>query len=562
MKASGLLILAGAFPVLAAPAPALPGRDVRELDRSWGDTVVAIHTTEALSPSRNGIGTWQAKSPEEQLLDDVVVLGVGEGAVFVPTMTHGRLEPRVTVRDADGEIVVLGTPGRRIRLSPGPYRVEVGSGSDDQRLSIPVEVREGKTTITPVPWSGLTITTIDPDRQPIRGEYKLVRQDRFQAYGEGYGQTGDRLSDIPTWILPPGVYKLTGLVAGTDDLTNFVTVRLLPGEWIEYTLVMEDAKVVGGGMLPQVTTNNRREEWRFGADLGGSVAWIREKQSRQTNLRTTTNITGYSQLRARRETGPWLASARLQFVGGGAKVSQDSWRVTPDEVTAQLFAVRRVTPRVGPYARLVGASHLFPTDLDLSTPGMPLRVFERERSTGELVRIQGTGETIEAAGPFSPLELREGTGLNVEAIQLALIEVSLQGGVASRQVFPLGARYQKSLENPELLARLRLVDSTSNPMNSIVLEQAVFEHGTGLEATGDIRVRLGSSASLVATPGAFWGLWPRSQTEYSLTSVVSLHLTRFLSADYRYAIKKSLDEGAIHRYPYTHQVLLRFSFGA
>lgn len=524
--------------------------------------MVAIHDPQHVHPVASGIGTWQAKPPDQQLRDDAVVLGVGEGAVFVPTMTHGRLEPRVTVRDASGRIAEIGTPGRRIRLPPGTYVVEVGSGSDDQRLSIPVEVREGKTEVTPIPWAGLTITTIDPNRQPIRGEYKLVRQDRFQAYGEGFGQDEDRLSDLPTWILPPGVYKLTGLAAGTDDLTNFVTVRLLAGEWIEYTLVMEEERVVGGGMLPQVATNNQREQWRFGADIGGSVAWTREKQSRQTNLLTTTNLTGYTQLRARRETGPWLASARLQFVGGGAKVSNDSWRVTPDEITAQLFAVRRVTPRVGPYARVVGASHVFPTDLDLSGSGGPLRAFERDRNTGAITRIEGTGETYEAAGSFSPLELREGLGLNVEALQQPLLEVSIQGGIASRQVFPLGARYQKALENPVLLAQLLALDSASNTSNSVVLEQAVFEHGTGLEATGDVRLRLGSSASLVATPGAFWGLWPRSQTEYSLTSVVSLHLTRFLSADYRYAIKRSLDEGAIHRYPYTHQVLLRFSFGA
>lgn len=562
MKTSGTLLLLSVLPVISAPAPALPGRDVRELDRSWGDTIVAIHNPSPSSPSSDGIGTWQAKPPDQQLRDDAVVLGVGEGAIFVPTMTHGRLEPRVTVRASSGKIAEIGTPGRRIRLPPGDYVVEVGSGSDDQRISIPVVVREGKTEVTPVPWSGLTISTIDPNRQPIRGEYKLVRQDRFQAYGEGFGQEEDRLADLPTWILPPGVYKLTGLAAGTDDLTNFVTVRLLAGEWIEYTLVMEEERVVGGGMLPQVATNNQREQWRFGADIGGSVAWTREKQSRQTNLLTTTNLTGYTQLRARRETGPWLASARLQFVGGGAKVSQDSWRVTPDEITAQLFAVRRVTPRVGPYARVVGASHVFPTILDLSGTGAPVRAYERDRNTGALTWIQGTGETYEAAGPFSPLELREGMGLNVEALQHPLLEVSIQGGLASRQVFPLGARYQKALENPALMSQLLALDSASNTSNSIVLEQAVFEHGTGLEATGDIRLRLGSSASLVATPGAFWGLWPRSQTEYSLTSVVSLHLTRFLSADYRYAIKRSLDEGAIHRYPYTHQVLLRFSFGA
>jgi hypothetical protein len=47
-----------------------------------------------------------------------------------------------------------------------------------------------------------------------------------------------------------------------------------------------------------------------------------------------------------------------------------------------------------------------------------------------------------------------------------------------------------------------------------------------------------------------------------LASVFSIHLSRFLSADYRYTVKRSLEEGALHRYPYIHQVLLRLSFGS
>lgn len=553
---------ASAAALWAAPSPELPGIDIRDLPPAWGDTVDHPNAPHVVRRVSGEIGAWSAPPVGEQLEADEVLLGIGEGAVFVPAMTHGRLEPRVSVIDQRGRVVALGWTGMRIRLQPGSYRLRLGSGAEDQRFDLPVEVRDGETTVPSIPWCGLTVVTITPQRQYFRGEYKLVREDRFQGYGEGFGQTEDRLADVPTWILPPGVYKLTGLASGTNDLTNFVTVRLIAGEWAQYTLVMDDDKVVGGGHILELGTEDRHRLWRFGGDLGGSLAWTREKLSRQRNLRTTTNLTGVGQLRARRETDEWLTSARLQFVGGAARTGQDPWKIAPDEITTQLFTVRRLTPRIGPYGRLVGSSHLFPADIDLSSTTEPLRLYVRDPDDGKLHRREEGGQRWEYARPLAPLELREGLGVNVEAIQLPFLELSLQTGVASRQFLPFGAYFQKDLGSPSLQQELSAIDSTANITNAVVMEQAEFDHGTGFEATGDLRARLGSSTSLTISPGVFWSLWPRDRTEFSTTSVLSLHLTRHLTADLRYTVKRSLEEEVIHRYPYSIQTLLRFSFGS
>lgn len=555
-----ILVLAGA--ASAAPAPELPGVDVRELGRPWGDTLTRISRPPPIDSVAHGIGRWAAPSPEAQLDADEVLLGMGEGAIFVPSMTHGRLEPRVTVTDSVGRFVALGPSGRRIRVRPGVYQVSFGSGSQDQRISFPLAVAEGETSLAPAAWSGLTVSTIGLDRQPFQGEYKLVREDVFQSFGDGFGQTEDRLSDLPTWILAPGLYRITGLAAGTDDLTNFVTVRLLPGEWTEFTLVLDGGKVVGGGVVAKLPTSLRKDDWRFGADVGGSVSWAREKLARHENLRTTTNLAGYFQLRLRREKDAWLTTSRIQYVGGASMTGTENWKISPDEIVGQVFAVRRVTPRIGPYGRLAATSHVFPTDVDLGASGtQPMRLYVRDPESGRLERRVEDGSSWEAASSFAPLELRQGLGVNVEAIQRPAIELSIQGGIASRQILPLGAFYQKTLDNPVLMAELAGIDTTASATNSIVMQKGAFEHGTGLEATSELRARLGSSASLTASPGLFWSLWPRDRLEFSLHTILSLHLTRYASVDYRYAIKKSLDEGVIHRYPYSHQVLLRFSFG-
>ncbi|MBK9575538.1 MAG: hypothetical protein IPK50_20415 [Fibrobacterota bacterium] len=545
----------------AEPSPDLPGVDISELGRPWGDTVTEVHRPNPERSSSHATGAWQSRTTREQLDADEVLLGLGEGAIFVPSMTSGRMEPKVTVRDSSKNVIAIASTGRRIRLPPGSYEVLVGSGSEDQRFVIPMQVVDGQTAVTPVPWSGLTIYTISPERQNIRGEYTLVRQDRFQAFGEGFGQTDERLSDLQTWIVPPGVYKLTGLASGADDLTNFVTVRLLPGEWIEYTIVMDGDKIVGGGMLPPVPLKARRQGWRFGLDVGGSLAWTREKLARITDLRTTTNLTGYTQLRATQEAGAWLTSARLQFVGGGDR-QDDHWRVTPDEISAQIFTVRRITPRVGPYGRVTASSHVFPTDIDLTTDRDPLRLYLRSSNSDVLIRKEVGTPRWEAAGPFAPMELRQGTGLNIDAVQHPAFELSMQAGLAARQFLPFDAWEQQSMDNPVLQVELHSTDSTSDRYNSVVVEQTVFKHSVGWEATGDLRARLGSSASLAISPGIFWGLWPSEEMEFTMTSILSLHLTRFLSADYRYTIKRSPDKDVVNRYPYNHQVLLRFSFGA
>lgn len=547
--------------VWAAPSPDLPGMDIADLGPAWGDTVVHTHQAKRSDTSARTFGTWQAPTPAAQLDADEILLGIGEGAIFVPAMTSGRLEPRVEVFDNDRRRVAIGPTGRRLRLAPGTYDVQFGTGTDKQRFSIPAVVQEGETTVLPASWSGLSISTISPDRMHLRGEYQLIRQDKFQVYGEGFGQTEDRLADLPTWIVPPGIYKVSGLASGADDLTNFVTIRLLPGEWVDFTLVMDGSNVVGGGMLSLDARKLRPDAWRLGVDLGGSVAWTREKLVRQSNLRTTTSLTGYGQARLTKESGPWLHSARVQFVGGGTMIDQEDWRITPDEVTAILFAVRRITPRLGPYGRITGTSRAFPFRIDLSTGTDPIALYERDPASGALNRRDAGATSWEAASSFAPLELHQGMGLNVDAVQSPALEISLQAGVGSRQLIPFGSYFEKTLENPTLLEELQQQNPSATAENSVVVQEAKHAVGNGLEATGELRARLGSWASVATSPRVFWGLWPREELEFSMTSVFSLHLTRYLSADYRYTIKKSVEEGALHNYPYVHQVLLRFSFG-
>lgn len=551
--------LALAAAATAAPAPDLPGIDVGELPPAWGDSATEVHRPDPARGGSGGVGAWAALPPEAQLAADPVLLAPGEAALFVPTMTQGRLEPRIEVLDARGRVEAVGPSGTRIRLSPGPHFARLGSGSRDQRLTFPFELEEGRTQILDPRWAGLTVIVIDPDRNPIQGEYKLVRQDRFQAYGEGYGLTEERLGDIQTWILPPGVYRITGLAAGSDDLTNFVTLRLLPGEWTEYTLVMDDDKVVGGGLLSLSPARGDEETWRLGLELGGSLAWSRETAVNQAGSQSSRNLTGFTLLRARRESGPWLLSGRIQYVGSAARQDDGPWLFTPDELTAQGFAVRRIVPRVGPYLRLTSSSHLFPTRIDLAPDGDTLSLWGWEN--GVVTRLSPGADRFRIAPPLLPLELRQGAGLDFDLFHGSAFEASLQGGGATRQLFQGGTWTQLSVAG-SVLSALQAADPEADEDNAVVIRRVGFQHAVGLEATADLKARLGPSVSLSATPGIFRSFWPHRQLEYSLVSVASAHLSRHLSLDYRFSFKRALDEIVVHRYPSSQQILLRFSFGS
>ena len=77
--------------------------------------------------------TWASPSIEIQLQMDDVIVPVGKGAVFVPSMTDPDNEPVCGVL-SKGRIVQDSKTGHRILLAPGTYTVVYGSGTKEQMM--------------------------------------------------------------------------------------------------------------------------------------------------------------------------------------------------------------------------------------------------------------------------------------------------------------------------------------------------------------------------------------------------------------------------------------------
>ena len=180
--------------------------------------------------------TWTSPSIEIQLQMDDVIVPVGKGAVFVPSMTDPDNEPVCGVL-SNGHIVQDSKTGHRILLAPGTYTVVYGSGTKEQMMQKTVKVVEGAATVVKPDWAGLVIEVINGSRAEIREYYELLDLFSGVSYGIGQGIEEGLDEKLRTWILPPGRYKVVKPGDNINTVTNFGTILLLPGELVHTFLI-------------------------------------------------------------------------------------------------------------------------------------------------------------------------------------------------------------------------------------------------------------------------------------------------------------------------------------
>ncbi len=139
--------------------------------------------------------------------------------------------------------------GRRIVVAPGDYEVRVGSGAGNQQLTRKVRVEAGKTTVVPPAWAELDVNVVDETFVPFRGTYEIIRMEKREDFGLGFG-ADEQLGEVTrVWVLPPGLYKIIRAGGTYRDRTDFATVRLEAGRLTRFTLVLDpdDGRFLGAG---------------------------------------------------------------------------------------------------------------------------------------------------------------------------------------------------------------------------------------------------------------------------------------------------------------------------
>lgn len=523
-----------------------------------------------------GVVIWKPDDPLNHLSGlhaDPTPMGVGFGAIFVPALSGTEQEPPVAVYTAGGSPVAEGRPGARIVLRPDTYEVRFGTGTFAQQIAVRARVDDGRTTVVPPTWATLQVDVVDEQFVPFRGTYELIRMDTREDYGLGFGADEQQGEKVRVWVLPPGLYKIIRSGGTYRDRTDFATVRLVPGEASRFTLVLDPdtGEFLGAGEVDPAQTADRDQTWVVRGVVGGSVVFNdAELAGEQRGRSYGASLFFDGSVTYRRDAHLW--HTRLELEEEQTRAPEDDYFSNDaDRLFLHTIYTYVVVPWFGPYARAGLETGLLSRYQAIGEPAYvcppaPGGGLEAPCSTREVMGPDGPQTIVDVdrgatepvdrlllAGPFAPLQLREGTGGNFRVLRKRTIELDLRLGLGARQTLANGLRtYGDRQSRPD--------PSPEDPDRTLAwYTYSLVDDGyvTGVEGTV---VGFARPLPWVTVSTEFDGLLAFDQENSSFTwrNQISLRLASFASLNYRYNLL--LDPTIIDEIQTEHDVQLRFSY--
>ncbi|MCL2183907.1 MAG: DUF3078 domain-containing protein [Chitinispirillia bacterium] len=533
------------------------------------DTVVRSAARTELSWIEATMNTWNAPSLAAQQSADETNIPFGKGGVFIPTMTEINSEPDIEVFDKNGNLVASGETGRSFALEPGEYLVTLGSGTAEQRIHKPVRVEEGRTLPLIPDWSGLLIDVVDEQGIALKGEYELVRIDEFDPYGRGYGASIELGETVRAWILKPGIYKILGAGEGYQTMTNFVTVRLMPGELTSFLLIQDpenNYRIRGGGTVHLTPSTKLTSNWLAGANVGANVQ-LNAETDHQANAGSSNSFTMGFMLDAwvlyRKKPVEWSTRLRLDQSLNITDNSIENMINNPDRVQMSSIFIWRILNWVGPYARGEFNTRLFQN-----------RIRRSKNETGfvfvdENYFYTGTDTvqvfTIEPG--LSPTIFELGAGINADLTTRRYFEARVRAGFGTAYS-RYDDRYRVIEENKVTYNSPDSLEQKLSAVNSIILypEDRVNILELGPQMSLGATVRIGAVASAEGEIKLFAPVLPEqriTKPDIEVNGTFSWRLSRILNLDYTY--RQNLKRPAELDVPVhtsTHGIWLRLHYSS
>ena len=475
--------------------------------------------------------TWLAPPRHGQLERDPTLIPKGKGLLFVPMMTSALNEPSFRVF-RDNKLIREAFPGTGVVLAPGSYKVLIGSGSDTQMMSRTVPIEAGMTTLLKPFWSGLVIDVIDEQRTPIDESYEVYRENPQDSYGVGFGVEEERGEAVKTWLLPPGVYSVVR-VGDNISTTRKFSVRLEPGKLTQRNLVVDTSDNFIGfypparrGRLAQVDDSR----WKTSLQLSGSPRLFTSQNTTGADrsvLSLSAEIIGSSVYNSDRH----YANLRLDFEEGFTRQEGDDFRQSVDEFEVRATYIYRLSKRIGPYLRGVFNTRLFAEEEHFDQP-RTLLIQDGDQSDPR------TGiSDFTLSPPFSPLELRQGIGINSQVISSFPLNLDMRVGFGARQSYVTDTY---DLNSSGTIAR-KLGDKTTTGLEAVLLLRSRFSRFPSLDSEFDLLI-----------PKTATDTW-----EFNWENRLRLPLSRFVNMVVVFNFKR---QPPVQRMQSEQQVLLRLNY--
>ncbi len=499
----------------------------------------------ALGPCRTAAAQPTVADPtaiaSEQATRDVTPIPRGQGAILVPALSGGQLEPPVQVY-AEGVLVAQGRTGGRIIVPPGRYDVVVGLGAEAARPRVAVDVKAGETEAVKPFFGAVRVQVVDEGQTPIPRTYVLQSVDRQTVYGPVTTEPSEKGPPPQTWLLPPGRYRLA-LGSDPDASEGVISFSLHPSELLRYRLVADGSDLLRADLADtdvKVDPSILRLRWV----LGGSVAFDSRNTQMLQEGREFLIGTLFNELEVGVDTGPHLALFSLDANQTVAWLDSEYGADIPlrnldSRAEAELLYIARLGRVFGPYARAKGTTsyleqHYIPGEdilIDTFDEDGNL-VDETEASAFDRVRLYEAGR---------PVVLQQGVGVSVTPVDEEVFDLGFRVGASARQAFYDGGRFV----DEQVDGRLSLVR---------IDDRREF----GAEATGQLGLRIGRYVNLQSEFDSFYPTklfaGDIKRFPFRWKNRLNLGVSDYVSTTYSFLLAR--DEVVISRLQYVHNISL------
>jgi len=479
--------------------------------------------------------TWDALPPQAQLAQEARDDIKGLGRLFLPVMTDPDYEPVFTVSNLQDSVLKISKMGKSVWLRPGKYRIAFGSGSLDQVLRREVEIREEDATILEPDWSCLVIRIIDESRTSIREAYEIYSMPENDYFGVGYGAEEQLGEHLQTWILKPGLYKIVKLGEHVNTYKNFTTVRLLPGELTHFTIVVNSTTdFLGAGIIEVGKKTRKVANWSLFSTLYGSFTLNSSNDVTTKNQETSMIFVAQLDYNIMYNSPHHFFSSRgLVEEGWNLQKKQTSFRSSLDRMQIKNIYIFYFIKQLGLYGRVFLETNLVPKNNYFDFPRNVTLLNEND----QVIEQQSSIRRIQLSPNFSPLELKEGLGINLILLKSLRANLNIRTGMGWHQIF------NRDLYNQTSDTTFKLLTSS-------------FSWGPEASLIGSARISRNMLLSCELE-----GFYPEAKGErldYEFENILNLKLSKNVSLDYtlRFRNKRSLSDYLLT----DHIVLLRYSF--
>jgi hypothetical protein len=565
--------------IVAAPPPELPGEDITAtvdaLSKLRDSSILATPSASPLSSSwlETAMKTWDAPTLSQQIDEDSKMIPVGKGGIFIPRFSDPALEPTLQMNNSSGKLFGWGETGKKYAAEPGDYSIVLGSGSMNQRIVKKITIVEGKVIPIIPDWCGLSVEIVDENNLPFRGVYEMARLDTFEAYGRSYGREMTLGERVKTWLLKPGLYKIFSAGGSYNTLTNFITVRLLPGEFVRVVAIenQNDLKILGGGVVNAgLPSSHVLSHWKHSLNIGGVLqldATNDKINSLNSKKHTVVSFLTLFDLNYKKGSTDWetnifwkegydFTDFSLSDIGNSDNA--DDFRIT------SLAVWRVILPWLGPYCRTEFRTRLLPLYSRFEKTELN-HFFILLNPDSSVQDIDSISRSQRLQPIFSHITAEAGAGTNIDMITLENWDAKLRVGLGYSQMTKWN---QKDQRDSFYINRKKIDTAYSAQLNNALTRNYIILQRSRNFTSRSFGPEFGLALNLRA---GGWGVargdfrmrppFDRlGAPDVDINTTVSWTITRGITFDYLflYTLRQSSEQEARVNLS-SHSLFLRFS---